>query len=305
MRSIPADPRALSLDDVGRTVRLTSFRILPPTLPPNADVAPGRGLAGGSSAARVASGETGQAGARTSRSLDGRRATRGPATRQDARAVAASIHDHTLFAFLDDPRARSFAKVIGAEVALGSEAAEVLGHFTSTQIADAYGTGGLGQKGTGAGAADTGLPLIGGTPGLHTIGRGDPHAGGTGYWHDVGALHPPRHAELLVIPAMAQVRGGLDKEIVRRVVRQHLNEIRFCYEQSLVRQPTLAGRVVAAFTIAPTGRVLVAALQSSSLGAPAAEACIVAATRRWEFPRPAGGGLVAVSYPFQLSPAGG
>jgi len=101
------------------------------------------------------------------------------------------------------------------------------------------------------------------------------------------------------------LRGSLDKEIVRRVVRQHLNEVRFCYEQALVRRPALAGRIVAQFTIAPTGRVLASALQSSSLGETTVDACIVAATRRWEFPRPAGGGIVVVSYPFQLSPAGG
>jgi hypothetical protein len=35
------------------------------------------------------------------------------------------------------------------------------------------------------------------------------------------------------------------------------------------------------------------------------ESCIVAATRRWAFPQPRGGGLVTVSYPFQLAPAGG
>jgi TonB family protein len=109
-----------------------------------------------------------------------------------------------------------------------------------------------------------------------------------------------------VAPAKgAEVRGGLDREIVRRVVHRHLNEVRFCYEEALLRRPSLAGRIVVHFTIAGTGRVLVSALQSSSLGEPTVDACVLAAVRRWEFPQPNGGGLVVVSYPFQLAPAGG
>jgi TonB family protein len=121
-----------------------------------------------------------------------------------------------------------------------------------------------------------------------TIGAGDRRSGPGGYGDRVADLGPRKaHAlELSILPVV--VRGGLDKEIVRRVVRAHLNEVRYCYEEALPRQPTLAGRVVAQFTIAPTGRVLVSVLQTSSLGSPAVEACIVAATRRWQFPQPQG-----------------
>jgi hypothetical protein len=35
------------------------------------------------------------------------------------------------------------------------------------------------------------------------------------------------------------------------------------------------------------------------------ENCIVQAVRRWEFPKPLGGGIVIASYPFVLTPAGG
>jgi hypothetical protein len=33
--------------------------------------------------------------------------------------------------------------------------------------------------------------------------------------------------------------------------------------------------------------------------------CIAGAVRRWEFPKPQGGGIVIVSYPFVLEMAGG
>jgi hypothetical protein len=41
------------------------------------------------------------------------------------------------------------------------------------------------------------------------------------------------------------------------------------------------------------------------MGNSAVEGCMVQAVRRWQFPAPDGGGLVLVSYPFVLAPAGG
>jgi hypothetical protein len=209
-----------------------------------------------------------------------------------------------MLAVLDGPRGQAFAQVLSTAPALGSDAETVLAHLEGRTIADAYGTG-MGVRGTGAGGADTGRALIGGSPGLGTIGKGGGRNGGTGaYGEHAGGLARRQARAPAIIDGGAAVRGGLDKEIVRRVVRKHLNEVRFCYEQSLARRPALAGRVVASFTIAPTGRVLASLLQSSTLSEPTAEACIVSAIRRWDFPAPEGGGVVVVTYPFQLAPAG-
>jgi hypothetical protein len=296
--AVPADPHALSLDDVGRSVRLDNFRTVPPVVPPASAMRIPGAVGGG---APVASGPRGAAGDRAARPVDARRTTKGPAVRQDARAVAADVTRTTMLALFGGA---AFQAVVGETSALGSEADDVFAHLEGRTIAQAWGAGGLGQKGTGAGGGDTGRSMLPGS-GFRTIGSGDRHSGSGGYGDRVAELGPrkPRAPDISILAVV--VRGGLDREIVRRVVRQHLNEVRYCYEEALPRQPTLAGRVVARFTIAPTGRVLVSALQTSSLGSPAVEACIVAATRRWQFPQPAGGGLVVVSYPFQLTPAGG
>ena len=87
------------------------------------------------------------------------------------------------------------------------------------------------------------------------------------------------------ILGIASCAGTLDKEIIRRIVRRHLNEVKYCYEQALARQPTLDGRLVVQFTIAGTGQVLASVVQSSTLGSPAVEMCVVNAVKRWEFPR--------------------
>jgi TonB family protein len=99
------------------------------------------------------------------------------------------------------------------------------------------------------------------------------------------------------------VRGALDKEIIRRVIRRHLNEVRFCYEKELVRTPTLAGRLTLQFTINAAGQVIAATVPSSTLNNPALESCAVAAVKAWEFPKTRGDGTVVVNYPFVLSPS--
>jgi hypothetical protein len=40
----------------------------------------------------------------------------------------------------------------------------------------------------------------------------------------------------------AEVQGALDKDIVRRIQRAHINEVRHCYNQGLARNPELRGR---------------------------------------------------------------
>jgi hypothetical protein len=115
--------------------------------------------------------------------------------------------------------------------------------------------------------------------------------------------HEARAPQLIAHPPV--IHGALDRELVRRVVRRHLNEVRFCYERELVGHPELAGRLVVQFVIGGDGRVVSAVGQSSTLGAPELEGCIVSAVRRWEFPKsPQGAGSVMVSYPFQLAVAG-
>lgn len=95
----------------------------------------------------------------------------------------------------------------------------------------------------------------------------------------------------------APATGNPDKEVVRRVVRTHIGEIRTCYETALQQQPDLAGTVVATFTIAPDGRV---AHASASGLHPDVEGCIAARISTWKFPSPSGGGALHINYPFVL-----
>ncbi len=99
------------------------------------------------------------------------------------------------------------------------------------------------------------------------------------------------------------VTGYLDKEVIRGVIRSHIPEVKDCYERELNKVPDLFGEVWVEFTIAASGEVFDAnVLEKSTTRHAPVEACTAAAVRRWRFPKPVGGGVVIVTYPFVLVP---
>jgi TonB family protein len=302
---VPSDPRALSLDALGAAHRFDRFISVPLDITaPSIEQALGLQTPAGGAGAPAAAGPSGEAGSPKAPRADRRLAIKGPAAPTNAREAAARIRSNPMLALLGGAPTGALGDVMSDHPVLGAELADAAGHLVATTIGGAYGTG-LGSHGTGAGAGGEHEGMIGGG-GLGTLGR---YAGGAGnspgYGTGVGTLRRRVTRVPEAYPGIGDVRGNLDKEIIRRIVRRHVNEVRYCYEQALSAHPSLEGRLVVQFTIAPTGRVLAAVLSTSSLGAPAVEACVVTAVKRWEFPEPRGGGLVIVSYPFQLAPAGG
>lgn len=185
-----------------------------------------------------------------------------------------------------------------------AEPASAMGTLMGDQIGGNFGFGGLGLRGTGRGGGGTGEGTIG-LGDLGTVGHGAGGGTGSGYGRGAGGLRSRRAAAPRIRVGNAEVRGAMSREVIRRVIRRHTNEVRFCYEQGLQQRPDLAGRVVASFIISPTGSVQSAAIGESNLGNPAVEGCIAQAVRRWTFPAPSGGGVVGVNYPFLLGSVGG
>src|SRR5690606_7250695 len=128
--------------------------------------------------------------------------------------------------------------VLASPLAAANDDEDVWGGLTGTEVGEAYGVGGLGLVGTGRGGGGTGDGTIGlGNIGL--VGRGG--GGGSGSGRGRGRRGRPVP---MVRMAKAEVKGNLDQDIVRRVVRAHINEVRSCYSRGLARDPALAGRVV-------------------------------------------------------------
>jgi hypothetical protein len=95
-------------------------------------------------------------------------------------------------------------------------------------------------------------------------------------------------------------RGALDKDVIRRVVRAHINEIRGCYNEGLRRDASMKGRVSIQFTIGPDGSVPLSVVHETEIKDVEVGRCIANAITRWTFPKPEGGGNVVVTYPFVL-----
>ena len=95
--------------------------------------------------------------------------------------------------------------------------------------------------------------------------------------------------------------GSMSKEVIRRVIRRHINEVRYCHEQAMAdSDSTIDGRVSVSFSIGPTGTVTRAEVVHETTGSQVVATCIRDAVTRWTFPAPEGGGAVIVTYPFVL-----
>ena len=98
------------------------------------------------------------------------------------------------------------------------------------------------------------------------------------------------------------LRWMLSRSVADGELRAHINEVRLCYNQGLVRDPELSGKVSIQFTIGASGSVASATVADSTLSDENVANCIAKAVKRWTFPKPTGGGVVAVTYPFVLEP---
>jgi TonB family protein len=122
-------------------------------------------------------------------------------------------------------------------------------------------------------------------------------------WGVPASFRPPPELRHPVSVAGSKVEGAhAKKEVIPRIIRRHFDEVKSCYDQELSLDPTLAGRIDVQFTIAPSGQVSAASVRQSTLGNAYVESCVVAALRRWEFPKPLDHHPLNVGYPFILSP---
>ena len=192
------------------------------------------------------------------------------------------------------PRAAENAGVLGAL----RDGGELDGPFDfgSTDLGldpNQIGSGGLGSRGSGLGG--------GGKPsGLGTKGRG---SGKPGYGSGGGNFGAKGKGGIGRIGGDPIILGALDKSLIDAVIKKHMNQIRYCYQRELPKNPTLGGKIVVKFVINKTGSVSKASTKKSTMRNKAFEGCINSRFMRFQFPEPKGGGIVIVSYPFIFTPS--
>jgi hypothetical protein len=109
-----------------------------------------------------------------------------------------------------------------------------------------------------------------------------------------------RQVQAMVTASLSRtvrIEGGMSREMVKRVIDQHLQEITYCYENALISNPDIMGRMVFEWKIMMDGRVGEIRIVASSVNSHEIHDCIKSAIKSWRFPKPEGAEVV-VSYPF-------
>jgi hypothetical protein len=191
------------------------------------------------------------------------------------------------------------AQIFGADMG-GSELQNLLGNMSGSKAAAAFGEGGLSFRGSGPGGGGTGDATFG-LGNVGTRGRG---SGDSGYGTGEGGLGKKRSRDVSISSGRPVITGSLDKEIIRRIVREHQGEIRYCYTKELTRNPGLGGKVIMKWVISGSGKVVKASVAENQMGSSSVGSCLASRIKRWRFPKPKGGGIVVVSYPFVFKRGG-
>jgi tRNA A-37 threonylcarbamoyl transferase component Bud32/ketosteroid isomerase-like protein len=114
--------------------------------------------------------------------------------------------------------------------------------------------------------------------------------------------HPARHdGRPTTALGSAAATGDLDKGVIRRYIYRYAQRIQYCYEKALVSSPGLEGTVTTQFTISGNGTVVAASAKGVSADV---ANCVADVIKGIEFPKPAGGGIVNVTFPFTFHPSG-
>jgi pSer/pThr/pTyr-binding forkhead associated (FHA) protein/outer membrane biosynthesis protein TonB len=106
------------------------------------------------------------------------------------------------------------------------------------------------------------------------------------------------------IPSETVVMGSMDPDVIRRILREHIPQFRYCYQKELDRntQDNLSGTIGLQFTIGASGHVSRAGINNRTRLPGSVKSCVVGVLRGIKFPRPLGGGVVEVNQPFNFYP---
>ena len=182
----------------------------------------------------------------------------------------------------------------------GGDLKGAIGNMFGPVVGDSYGLGGLGLKGSGTGGGGQGETI--GIGAVGTKGRG---GGLGGYGTGVGGLGRKSDRDVAVDTQNVKILGAIDPELIRKVIREHASEVRYCYEQELVVNPKLEGKVAIQWQIGSEGHASGCVIHSdTTLLNDNVQKCIMSRIVTWQFPKPKGGGIAVITYPWILRASG-
>jgi hypothetical protein len=102
----------------------------------------------------------------------------------------------------------------------------------------------------------------------------------------------------------SKIQGQIDRDALARVINEHVNEMRACYERALLKDANLgAGKVTLEWTIDESGSVSDISTKMSTVKNNEVVSCLLDVVRALKFPKPEGG-VVIVSYPILFNSVG-
>ncbi len=243
-------------------------------------------------------GAEGQMGKRDAPKTNGRSAPR--AIDPNAKEL---VKNSGLLAALGRGKGQGGLSTVFGQGGLGGDLKGAIGNMYGPVVGDSQGVGGLGLKGTGTGGGGSGETI--GIGAVGTKGRG---GGLGGYGSGVGGLGSKRDRDVAIATGETKVLGAIDPELIRKVIRDHADQVRYCYEQQLTLNPKLTGKVAIRWQINSNGfssNTVIDRTNTTADGALEKVAeCIMSRIVTWEFPKPKGGGMAIVTYPWILRSSG-
>jgi outer membrane biosynthesis protein TonB len=105
------------------------------------------------------------------------------------------------------------------------------------------------------------------------------------------------------IPSETVIMGSMDPDIIRKILRDHIPQFRFCYQKEIDRTgQKYQGAVKMIFTIGASGSVRRAGVEGNSDLPASVKRCVSNVLKGIQFPKPLGGGQVEVNQPINFYP---
>ncbi|MCI5073174.1 AgmX/PglI C-terminal domain-containing protein [bacterium] len=95
-------------------------------------------------------------------------------------------------------------------------------------------------------------------------------------------------------------KQSVNDSAIQKRIRAKLKPIRQCYQQQVLKDPSLAGKLSYKFVIGLKGRVTAVRLVENSLNNLIVETCVAHEIAKIQFPKPKKG-IVEVVYPFTFN----
>jgi hypothetical protein len=306
LKALPPDRRSLALDVLGNDDRLNQLKVKPPEDPKQEEEKEQNkddGEQSGGTGTKQALDE-GKMGKKDSDRAAGQYAIKNQGVDPQL-AKAQRIEQAQKAGVLGVIRSQQgslFASLTGTgDFSSGLDDRDVQGGLLGNEVGEMAGGYGFGTAGVGPGGGGTGLGTIG-TGRYGTMG----HGSGTGSGYGVGSGKGGMKGRAATLPKVnignATATGDLDKNIIRRYIRQKLPQIEYCYQKQLTVKANLEGTITTQFTINGNGAVI--SVKAGGMGDATVESCVADAIRSIQFPKPTGGGFVNVTYPFTFKAAG-